>query len=889
MRLGHYFLVIVALFVFSASLTAQTYTVTGEVTATQTGEKLIGANVYLKGTTMGDASDENGKFNIVAPQGKYTLVCSYIGYETKEVEINLNEDTNVDFSLREFQFSLNVTVLSDRAKERETPVAFTNVDKEQIRQQLGSRDIPLVLNTTPSVYATTGGGGSGDARINVRGFDQRNVAIMINGIPINDMENGWVYWSNWDGLGDFTTSLQLQRGLSAINLATPSIGGVLNVITDPTQHKLGGLFKQELGSDGFFKSTLGFNSGMIGDNFAFSGGVVRKLGDGTVDKTWTDAWAYYFGASYQVNDDNRLEIYGLGAPQRHGQNLYKQNIAAYSHDFAKDLDDYDQAALNDYPESPSGLLYNENWGPVRSSYTGQQYWDGSTHDRYDPDFINERENYYSKPLANINWYSKLTDIFSLYTTVYYSGGTGGGTGTLGSIKWDYTGPSRTADWNATLDNNMVSDTAKGILRNSTNNQWTIGAISRGFLKVSKNLTLQAGVDWRTAEIEHYREVRDLLGGKFYYWNGDEFNPNKTQYKLGDKLDYNFTNTVDWLGFFGQGEYTTKKVSIYGMFGYSMIKYGYTNHFVKGPDGGELTAETDNITGYQVKGGASYRFTPNVSIFGNAGYVSKVPIFDQVISDRDGTTADDPDNEKFTSFEAGVDLRLFKGKMHSKLNFYYTNWIDRANSIGVTLPSGEEGFVFISGLDTRHMGVEFETAIQPHRIVRFDLSASIGDWVHTDDVAATYKDYASGGANDVNYNLYIKDLKVGDAPQTQLSLVTSLMPVEGLVAQIVWMWNGSHYAAWDAFDRDDPTDRTQSWEIPSHNRFDFHFTYDLPFDLNGFGFQLFGHIFNALDTEYILEAVDNSPYNGFDGDHDADDAEVFFGLPRTFNVGISIAR
>ena len=57
---------------------------------------------------------------------------------------------------------------------------------------------------------------------------------MINGVPQNDMENGWVYWSNWDGVADAATIYsELQRGLSAVNLATPSIGGTMNIITDP--------------------------------------------------------------------------------------------------------------------------------------------------------------------------------------------------------------------------------------------------------------------------------------------------------------------------------------------------------------------------------------------------------------------------------------------------------------------------------------------------------------------------------------------------------------------------------------------------------------------------------------------------------------------------------
>ena len=159
----------------------------------------------------------------------------------------------------------------------------------------------MVLNTTPSVYATMQGGGSGDARINIRGFDQRNTAVMINGVPVNDMENGWVYWSNWDGLGDAASSIQVQRGLAAVNLATPSIGGTLNVITDPTANTPGLGYKQEFGSRGFLKETLTLSTGNVG-RFAFTGNLVRKQGDGFFSTngalaTWTDAWAYYGAAA----------------------------------------------------------------------------------------------------------------------------------------------------------------------------------------------------------------------------------------------------------------------------------------------------------------------------------------------------------------------------------------------------------------------------------------------------------------------------------------------------------------------------------------------------------------------------------------------------------------
>lgn len=83
-----------------------------------------------------------------------------------------------------------ISVIANRAKARETPVAFSNVSKSDLSNRLASRDLPMILSETPSVYASMSGGGSGDSRVNVRGFNQRNVAVLINGVPVNDMENG---------------------------------------------------------------------------------------------------------------------------------------------------------------------------------------------------------------------------------------------------------------------------------------------------------------------------------------------------------------------------------------------------------------------------------------------------------------------------------------------------------------------------------------------------------------------------------------------------------------------------------------------------------------------------------------------------------------------------
>ncbi len=412
-----YFLIFFLL--VSSIAIAQTRTLSGTVTSRETGEALIGANIYLKGTTIGAATEAGGKYSITAGAGTYTVICSYIGFERREVSVDLSENKTLNFQLVETEFTLSVTVLADRAKERETPVAYVDIDKEEMEFKLGSQDIPMVLNTTPSVYATPGGGGAGDSRINIRGFDQRNFAVTINGVPVNDMENGWVYWSNWDGVGDATSSIQVQRGLSATTLATGGVGGVMNIITDPSALKSGVMYKNEIGSGNFNKQTLFAHSGLIDEKFAISLGGVRKTGPGYIDGTWTDAWAYYMGASYQINDKNRIELYANGAPQRHGQRTYALNAATFSHELARELG-YSEEILNDSRFAEEGLRYNSNWSGVSPSYIGQQYYNTSTSQRYSSTILNERENYFHKPIVNLNWYSQLSKKLNLiYHTLLF--------------------------------------------------------------------------------------------------------------------------------------------------------------------------------------------------------------------------------------------------------------------------------------------------------------------------------------------------------------------------------------------------------------------------------------------------------------------------------------
>jgi outer membrane cobalamin receptor len=950
----------IRIMVVALSLSAMTIagTVSGKVTDASNGNGLAGANVTVEGTSVGAAADANGMFHITnVPNGSVTITASMIGFEKASKTVDVRGMVNVNFSLTKSALQLSaLEVLASRA-DAKTPVAYTNITKEDMEVRLGSQDIPMILNTTPSVYATQQGGGAGDARINVRGFNQRNVAVMINGVPQNDMENGWVYWSNWDGVGDATSSIQMQRGLSAVNLATPSIGGTMNIITDPTASERGGVFKQEVGDGSFLKTTLNLNTGlMFDDKIALSGTIVRKTGDGLIDKTWTDAWAYYIGASFAMNKTNRFELYAIGAPQRHGQNLYKQNIASYDRDLAKDIDGYDEDAFAPGAkyEVEVGREFNQNWAPVSSSYTGKQYYymyGDNTVDRHDPNYINERENFFHKPLVNLNHYLTINDQMRLSSVLYWSGGSGGGTGTYGEIptldadgvlggedyKFYYGGNPWTRDWNTLIAYNSGSEDtvyvdktaivrntdgeSVGILRNSINRQSTIGLISKLNYDFSDVLKLQFGIDWRTADIEHAREVRDLMGGEYYIDHEDANNTNKVV-RLGDIIAYHNETTVDWVGVFAQASYIAGPISAYGMVGSSSIKYSYQDHFTVA----DKKINSESIGATQFKGGAMFDVSNDISVFGNFGIVEKPPIMDNVIY-IDGTVADNPDNEQFVSTEFGVNWRLMDGRIATKVNVYNTDWNDRNLTKSVTTGQGSSGdtdVIFLTGVDQNHKGIEIEASAQVHDMVRVDAALSFGTWEFVGDAGGTYTEL---GSTQTEYQYALDGLKVGDMPQTAMVFGATITPIEGLRIQALLNWYDDNYSDWSpdsrqvndygddgeegdgnageieswetAYDNGEGdgvisdtewtyADRVQVWNAPSYTKIDVHAYYDIPVQLGNTKLQAFVHIFNLFDEVYIQDAVDNSQYNGWGGtSHDADNAEVFLGTPRYINAGINV--
>ena len=187
----------------------------GKVVDQSTNEPLVGAHVQFK--TEHTTTGLEGEFELKTAKNNDVITVSYLGYGKKQYTVN---GSNVVISINPEENSLAEVVVVgkgviDVAQGRKTPIAVSTIKMAEIQAKIGSNDITQTLVNTPSIYVAGQSGGFGDSRISVRGFQQDNTAFLLNGQPINGMEDGKMYWSNWSGMGDIANAIQIQRGLGS--------------------------------------------------------------------------------------------------------------------------------------------------------------------------------------------------------------------------------------------------------------------------------------------------------------------------------------------------------------------------------------------------------------------------------------------------------------------------------------------------------------------------------------------------------------------------------------------------------------------------------------------------------------------------------------------------
>lgn len=631
-RLGLLMLV----FLMIANISSFAQTVTGQIIDGTDGQTIPGATVYIKGTNSGTITNLDGKFELNVPEGLNKLKISSIGYVDYEQDINVEGTDNLDLGVIEIAVDAigleEVKVFASFAVDRKTPIAVSTIDPVKISEKLGTQEFPEILKTTPSVYATKQGGGYGDGRINLRGFDSRNVGVLINGVPVNDMETGHVYWSNWAGLADVTRTMQVQRGIGASKLAISSVGGTINILTKTTDMEKGGSVYYGIGNNGYNKLGFTVSTGMYDNGWAVTMSGSHTQGDGYVRGTDFDAWSYYFNVSKRISDKSQISFNTFGAPQWHNQRSNKKPIQMYRN-------------------SPYGVQSNWDYGYRNGEVYGSSY----------------AYNFYHKPVISFNHYLKINSTMSLNTVLYTSNGRGGGRriyGESGYLTYDRYSGEPTAQTLLTNDGYIDFDAAAQINRESLTGSEVIVANSNnshnwyGILSTLKadfsNFTFTGGVDARYYKGFHYYTIEDLLGGS-YFLNSSDVNrdPSTPLYK-GDIVNYNSYGEVLWLGLFGQLEYSTDNFASFLSVSGSNTGYRRTDFFRYVPE--EQTTDWYHMLTWSVKGGANYNITDQFNVFINGGYFTRPPYFKYVYLNNQNILNPDVQKETVITGEAGFGFK-----------------------------------------------------------------------------------------------------------------------------------------------------------------------------------------------------------------------------------------
>jgi len=906
-------LLLLAMILTSATIFAQG-TVTGTVIDSEMDGPLPGANVMVVGTQQGDMTDFDGNFSLNVDGTTGQIRISFVGYEPKTVKFNVAAGQTQDLGRIILNADANalsevvITGVADLAKDRQTPVAVSTIRAAEIQEKLGNQEFPEILSTTPSIYATKQGGGFGDARITIRGFDTQNSAVMINGIPVNDMENGSVYWSNWAGLSDVTTAIQVQRGLGSSKLAVSSVGGTINVVTRSSQMTEGGMVKASVGNDGYLKTLASYNTGLSDNGWSGSVLLSRTSGDGYVNGTEFEGYNYYIGVGYQANDDHEFNFMLTGAPQQHNQRGFFTSLQSYL----------------DYG---SGGDPNEKYNPDFGYRNGDEFTFSG--------------NFYHKPVISLSWDWDVSSNSKLSTSAYASFGRGGSIGSIGRIngRQSFALPL-TEDgllpiddifaWNSGQDVPAFGDprvpysgdgqyqgdfvnTGNGdrsgengiSQRSSVNSHNWFGIIANYETELTENLTLDFGGDLRSYKGFHYRRLVDLMGADVYRSTADINNQNRfltetyeptagnalnvfSNIDDEEKIDYYNEGLVRWAGAFGQLEYVGEQISAFVQGSISNQGFKRVDEF--GELEGNQETDWENIVGGNIKGGLNFNIDENHNVFGNIGYYSKQPLFDAVYPGNRNDLNEDLENEKVFGVELGYGFR--SQYFNANVNLYRTSWADRFETTSATFfrdtPQEVRGTANLEGITQVHQGIEFDFYGSLSNKFKWNAMLSIGDWEYKDDISTAYFDDNQNpiaGVEDATLNL--DGVKVGNAAQFTASAGADYTIIDNLSIDATYRYADNLYADYDAAAAAN-NDNFEVFELPSFGLLDLGASYGLDLGDYRLGFRV--NVNNVTDNIYISESNTNFQPGEREGDTTYDGINtrnnVFFGWGRTWNASVS---
>ncbi len=559
-----------------------------------------------------------------------------------------------------------VQVVSTRANKK-TPVAYSDINKAQLKEINHGKDIPSLLNMTPSVVMSSDAGmGVGYTGIHVRGTDPTRINITANGIPINNPESSQVYWVN---MGDFASSvetMQVQRGVGTSTNGSGAFGATINMQTENVGMKPYLGVDLSGGSYGTHKETLRFSSGLLGGRWGVQGRVSNIGSDGYIDRASTDLWSYFLQAGYF--DTNTVVKFVTF-------NGWEKTYMAW-----------DYATRDQF--NTLGRTYNPA-GEYTNAKGETAYYD------------NQTDNFHQQHYQLI-WNQQLSNQFSLNAALYHTHDNG--------YYEQYKTDQKLYKYQLQSESGSKSD----LIRQKHQRGMLYGAVASLNFDNRRGLTANVGGGWSKYDADHYgrvKWVRLLNGGADY--TSDMTDMHHPYYdNEAKKTDYNIYGKVNY-------------ELLPGLNGYLDMQFRHVHVKMSGSsqeydDNGQMPMDCDEkYNFFNPKFGLVYRFLPGHSVYASYAIAHKEPTrndFEDMMAEAEAVK---PRAERLNDLEVGYQYEssVFSGG----LNFY---WMDYDNQFVLTGAQDSNGEMVARNIkDSYRLGVELTAGWRPFKGFQWDLNAT----------------------------------------------------------------------------------------------------------------------------------------------------------------------
>lgn len=746
-----------------------------------------------------------------------------------------------------------VTITSNFVRQDHSPLRVTTISNQDIKARSTRHTFPEMMQGTPGLFATAETGSYGDAKLNIRGFKQENIGVLLNGIPIQGLTSGSMYWSNWMGLQDATFALQLQKGIGANMLTDCAMGGSVNIQTINSSLDPHTEFSLSAHQYGLVKGSLTYQSGELPNGWSVSTALSYTKGDGYVQQTGVEVFSYMLTVAKRLNESHTLMLTALGSPEEHDQRNTKLTAAEVS---------------------KYGNDYNKNWG-----------------------FLNGKafslsRNHYHKPYFTLQ-HLMSGERLQMRNSVYLALAGGGGrwNESQGNAIAKYQTKDGLIDFDGVLADNTTwagadshpeqGKSAQNIITDYQSGHIQMGAISNMDYKLSDAWKIGAGLQYQYYRTYEQEEILDLLGADYWYEDYGKralcgANGRSSFKHVGDMIRRNNGRKTHLWSAYMSAEYSTERLT--ATMGASLFQGNYQRrdhyNYVSGKD----YSDWAHGVGFGVKAGLLYNVTSNTAFYANLGYNSRLPYANVYFASGTLEITKDVKNETNLMAELGYRQKWQGGSM--ELGAYIARWGNKTLQSAAYRQQDADAVKYqITGLNALHMGIEFNIQQQFNSWLSASMFASFANWKWKNDVSATIYDVNTDQVQGT-VNVYADGLHVGDAPQTQLGGSLKAQIPGGFYASVDWQMNGRMYADFEPSSRTNADDRSDAYRIPTYHLLNGSIGWRSNINRNT-SLELFVNGTNLTNANYLERATDGK-------NHDLQSATGYWGIGRMLSCGMRLS-